>query len=268
LKFWGVRGSIPTPAAENLGFGGNTACVEVMLPSGEALLIDGGTGVRECGRRLGIGRSNGNLAVHMLITHFHWDHIHGIPFFEPLYSSGNEVSFYSHATPEELQEMLEGQMSKPHFPVSFELLAAKRKFIQAREVHQVGSVTVRRFPLNHPQGATGYRLESDGAAIVHASDHEHGNSAHDRVLREVCSEADVLIYDAQYTPEEYDSRRGWGHSTWLEATSLARAARVKHLVLFHHDPSHSDEFLRRIRDQARAHFENTDVAREGWTITV
>lgn len=267
LKFWGVRGSIPTPDPDNLFYGGNTPCVEVRLPNDEILIIDGGTGVRHLGLDLVKHAQGERIALSFLMTHFHWDHVQGIPFFAPLYSSANELTFYSGRSSFELEDILQGQMTHPYFPVPFELLPARRNFaqIESRET-RFGAVSVRSFPLHHPQGAFGYRLESNGAVVVHASDREHGHAHLDGVLLEYAQDADILIYDAQYTPEEYEQRQGWGHSTWLEATRVAREARVKRLILFHHDPAHNDSFMSGIIEDASLQFENVEAASEGWTI--
>jgi len=269
LQLWGVRGSIPTPAPENLGFGGNTTCLELRLPSGDIIVIDGGTGARKLGFSL-LERSRGkSLDLNVLMTHFHWDHIQGIPFFGPLYSAANRVTFHSTKPPEEVREILEGQMTHPYFPVQFELLAAHREFNHlASHPLELGGATVRTFPLHHPQGATGYRIEANGAVIVHACDHEHGDPGSDAILREYAGNADILIYDAQFTPGEYVTKRGWGHSTWLEATRVAKDAGVKHLVLFHHDPSHTDDQLRGIAEEARREFSSVDAGCEGCTFTL
>jgi len=263
LKFWGVRGSIPTPVPTHLGFGGNTACIELRF-AGEILIIDGGTGARGLGLCLQQEFKGSNISVNFLLTHFHWDHIQGLPFFAPLYSPGNEVTFCSGCPAEQAREILEGQMTTPYFPVGFEFLAAKRKFVDlGRGGCGAAAVSISPFPLNHPQGATGFRIESNGFVIVHASDFEHGHNGFDSTLRDYSQDADVLIYDAQYTPEEYASKKGWGHSTWQEATRVARESKVKKLILFHHDPSHDDETLNQILGNARQQFENTDVAKEG-----
>jgi phosphoribosyl 1,2-cyclic phosphodiesterase len=263
VKFWGVRGSIPTPTPENLGYGGNTTCLEIRSPGG-ILIIDAGTGVRNLGLSLQQEFGNSPCSLALLLTHFHWDHIQGLPFFLPLYSPANDVTFRACRTPEQIQDFLEGQMSTPYFPVNFELLSAKRKFVgQATELFRYNGLEVHAFPLHHPQGATGYRIEHGDAVIVHASDFEHGDARKDQMLRDHAQSADVLIMDAQYTPAQYESKRGWGHSTWLEATRVARECGVKQLVLFHHDPSHSDEMMDQIVKCAQREFENTVAAKEG-----
>lgn len=269
LKFWGVRGSIPTPQCDNLRFGGNTTCLEIRLPTGEVLIIDGGTGLRNLGVALTREFSGAMPPLHFLMTHFHWDHIQGIPFFAPLYNPANTVTFHSSHDGDHLREILGGQMRQPYFPVAFDSLPAQLELVCVPPAGiRYGGLNIRPFPLNHPQGATGYRMESEGAVIVHASDFEHGNPRMDALLREYAQNADILIYDAQYTPEEYESKRGWGHSTWTEGVRLARACGVKKLILFHHDPMRDDIAMERIVEQARNGFESTDAAKEGWSIRI
>ncbi len=265
LRFWGVRGSIPATGAEFAGFGGNTACLEIRAGAGTPLVFDGGSGLRQLGKAL-MGESPGGIGeIPFFLTHFHWDHIQGIPYFMPLFDIFNRVKF--HSMFEEARLILGAQMTTPYFPFEFEALPAEREFVTMDpEPVEEGGVTVRAFPLNHPQGALGYRIENQGASIVYASDLEHGNPRFDKILRENAREADVLIFDAQYTPAEYESKRGWGHSTWMEATRVARDAGVKRLLLIHHDPEHTDEDLRRIVDLARAEFSCTDAAREGLVV--
>jgi ribonuclease BN (tRNA processing enzyme) len=172
--------------------------------------------------------------------------------------------FYSSRPPQEVRRILRRQMANPFFPVSFDATAACKEFVQIHERPlRIGGVSVQAFPLHHPQGATGYRLEDGHVAIVHASDFEHGDARLDAVLREHAREADLLIYDAQYTPDEYERRRGAGHSTWVEATRLARDAQIKRLMLFHHDPWHGDEVIDAMVEEARRKFPLTDAAREG-----
>jgi phosphoribosyl 1,2-cyclic phosphodiesterase len=263
VKFWGVRGSTPTPEAANLGHGGNTSCVEIRSGSGVLAVIDGGTGIRNLGQELMREKAERNPAIHLFLTHFHWDHIQGIPFFLPLYQADRDLTFYAAAALGPLQDRLQGQMSKPYFPVSLEV-AAPRSFVEIEsESLTLGDLTVRPFPMNHPQGAHGYRMESGGRTVVYASDLEHGNEKMDRVVRDFSAGADILIYDSQYTPEEYEQHRGWGHSTWLEGVRVARDAGVRQLILFHHDPWHDDGFLEEMGRRAQALFGSTAVAFEG-----
>jgi phosphoribosyl 1,2-cyclic phosphodiesterase len=268
LTFRGVRGSTPTPRRECLAFGGNTSCIEFRVAGeDEILVIDGGTGLISLGESLKQEDRGHPLSVNVLLTHFHWDHIQGLPFFGPLYNPKNRFRFHSERSAATIGEILEGQMSRPYFPVPFESLGAHREFVDTRgQEIRLGDLHIRSFPINHPQGACGYRLEANGAVVVHVSDHEHGDAAIDAGIREQAQGADVLIYDAQYTPEEYETKRGWGHGTYAEAARVANACGVGQLILFHHDPVHDDECLRTIVAAARKDFENTDAAREGWRI--
>jgi phosphoribosyl 1,2-cyclic phosphodiesterase len=269
LRFWGVRGSIPTPAPGNMSFGGNTACLEVRLPGGEIVILDGGTGLRALGSALVEEAKIESLSLHFFLTHFHCDHIQGIPFFQPLYEKQNDVTFYSMRPPKVTGEILEGQMSVPYFPVDFESLGAKRRFMQTLDrPFQIGDTRISSFPLHHPQECHGYRFDHAGSSLVFASDLEHGDPEFDEILLKAAEGADVLIYDAQFTPEEYEERRGWGHSTWLEGTRVAKQAGAKRLILFHHDPWHDDDALRAILTKARREFAETSMATEGEVILV
>jgi phosphoribosyl 1,2-cyclic phosphodiesterase len=160
-------------------------------------------------------------------------------------------------------------MSAPYFPVTFAQAASKRKFVDlGADAIEIGALKVQPFRLNHPQGATGYRIESNGAVVVYATDREHGHPKLDDVMQEYAHNADILIHDAQYTPEEYPRYKGWGHSTWREAVHIAREGNVKQLVLFHHDPSHDDQMLSSIVADTKAEFPNVVGACEGWVATI
>ena len=263
VRLWGVRGSIPTPFAGNLAHGGNTPCVEISLPNGECFIFDAGTGIRNLGIHLLKNRCPcDNLKL--FLTHFHWDHLQGLPFFLPLYGKANTITFHSARPVAQLREILRGQMATPYFPVHFDLLAAEMQFAQITpHGKDFGDVGISSFALTHPEGANGYKIMCNGAKVVYATDHEHGISAADERLLDAADQADILIYDAQFTPEEYPTHAGWGHGTWLEAVKVAQRAKVKQLVLFHHDPGHDDETMEHIVRRARAHFPNTVAAIEG-----
>jgi phosphoribosyl 1,2-cyclic phosphodiesterase len=269
IRFWGVRGSLPTPLRENLGFGGNTACVQIESATGETLIFDAGSGIRELGDCMIRESGNKPLDIHLFMSHFHWDHVLGLPFFAPIFDPKNVVTINSSPYSAPLKPAMRGVLSAPYFPVEFDALPSH---VSLREVppsgRHVGSTKVTPFPVGHPQGACGYRVEAAGAAAIYVPDREPGNQELDRVILDYCQGADVLIHDGQYTPEEYRAHQGWGHGDWKEAARVAGAAQVKRLILFHHDPAHSDEVVSGIVEQTRSLFPSTEAAREGWTIEV
>lgn len=269
VRFWGVRGSIPTADKGCAGVGGNTSCVEVR--AGDAVLVlDAGTGARALGVALAAEAAGRPVETNVLFTHFHWDHLQGLPFFAPLYVPGNRVRFHAVTERDRLRALLGGQMGEPYFPVPFETVGAETTTEELADdvTVQIGPFTVTPFALHHPQGASGYRIEAGGTAVVYATDYEHGDAALDAALRRAAAGADLLISDAQYTPDEYAIRRGWGHTTYVEAARVAADAGVARLALFHHDPSHDDEAMARIGAAARTHFEATVVAAEGLEIAL
>jgi phosphoribosyl 1,2-cyclic phosphodiesterase len=262
LRFRGVRGSVPVACPSHFGIGGNTPCMELLCDPDEPMIFDAGTGIRSLGKEVA-ARAQPPRAIHIFFTHFHWDHLQGLPYFLPLYMASSNLIFYSAHPPEQLRAVLAGQMKSPYFPVLFEHLGCRMEFRQIdREPQTFGGVNVSTFPLHHPQGSVGYRIADDQKIAVYATDHEHGDAPSHAALLEHSRNADILIYDAQYTPSEYASRRGWGHSTWLEGTRLAVDAGVEKLVLFHHDPERDDDAVRRIQEEACRAFPNTLAAHE------
>jgi phosphoribosyl 1,2-cyclic phosphodiesterase len=271
VRVWGVRGSIPTPSSGILKYGGNTPCLELRFIGGETssrrIILDAGTGIRNLGLEL-LRSKNEDKDFHIFLTHFHWDHVQGLPFFPSLYDKSANITFYSSRSPEVLREILWGQMVTPYFPVRFDDLAASVQFVQVtEEPYKLGEVEISSFCLTHPQGAAGFRVVYGGKTVVYATDHEHGEPKADLRLLNAARGADVLFYDAQYTPDEYPSRRGWGHGTWLEATRVAAKAGAKQLVLFHHDPGHDDAQMDEILAQGRVEFSETIAATEGETLS-
>ena len=263
----GVRGSVPVSGPQYQRYGGATTCFEIDLEADHRLLIDAGTGALSINSDL----SSGPHHFTILLTHLHWDHTLSLPFFAPLYQPQNEFDFFGHMSGElTIDEALEAVMRPPWFPVSFRSAPSTKRFHHlSGDPFTVEDISVSYTRLYHPQGVTGYRLERDGVVLVVATDVEHGDSASDRAVRELAANADVLIYDAQYHPQEHrDSKVGWGHSTWEAAVEVARDASVECLILTSHDPSRADDEIDAMVAQAREHFPNTEAAAEGMKFEV
>jgi phosphoribosyl 1,2-cyclic phosphodiesterase len=265
VTFWGVRGSIPTPQLANMGVGGNTSCVEIRNDD-HVVIIDAGTGIQSCGRQLVSKNGNVPRDVWIFLSHFHWDHLQGLPFFEPLYRPDFRLHLASSGPAELTRARLQRLMQSPYFPVDWEATASLKEYYSVPTGGlDLGGLKVDPVPLNHPQGATGYRIAGPHGMIVYASDFEHGDPAGDLCVLESARDARLLVYDAQFTPQEYEcaGRRGWGHSTWREGARIAKEANVQRLVLFHHDPAHTDVMMAEIQNNARQLFAHTDIAVEG-----
>lgn len=271
VRFWGVRGSTPTPQPENLRYGGNTSCVEVRVAD-SIYVFDCGTGFRLLGNQLAQAHAGHPTTAHIFVSHFHWDHIQGIPFFKPLYDDPeSHFIFHSSSRTRDLSRVLEEQMAAPYFPVNMTEMKARRAFhdIEPGRVQLDDRVTIGSAWLNHPQGCLGFRLESEAGTLVYATDNEPGNAVFDKNVRQLAEGADILIYDAQYLPEEYEARkRGWGHSHWREAVNIVMESGAKELVLFHHDPDHTDRCIDSMVKEARNYYPRVRAASEGMEITI
>jgi len=264
VQFWGTRGSIPSPGRKTVRYGGNTPCLEIRTEDGWLVILDAGTGIRELGLSL-LDRSDGApLEGDIFLTHAHWDHIQGIPFFAPIFQRGNHFTIWgSKALEGSVDRVVRDQMSPVVFPVTFEELDARIDFssIAAGERRRGRGYEVEAFEVLHPGGALGYRFNAPGAggSIVYVPDNEVGAPEKYRAAPTWREEfvrfvrgATVLVHDTMYTTEEYDHHRGWGHSTYREAVDLALEAGVATLVLFHHEPRRADDEVDQRVEECRA----------------
>ena len=302
IKFWGTRGSIPAPGKDTVEYGGNTTCLEIISEKGDEYIFDAGTGIRDLGNDL-MKRYNGkNLEAKLFLSHKHWDHVQGFPFFTPAYIPGNKIDIYSgdaDVTQEELEkiqkkqdgvgtrrlkkgdltdrltketakitnkngetnkakELFQYQQARPYFPVEIEMMAADIHFKDLAEgIKYTNGVEVSYKKMNHPDGCFCYKITENNHSVVFATDYEHDSEANyvsegkDKRLIEWSKGADVLIYDGQYTPELYEQRKGWGHSTYEKGIDIALEAGVKRLVFTHHDPMSTDEMIHELEKKAR-----------------
>jgi phosphoribosyl 1,2-cyclic phosphodiesterase len=245
VKFWGTRGSIAVPGKNTTLYGGNTTCLELTLGGGRTVIIDAGTGIRPLGEKL--SAAGDELDVHLLVTHIHWDHILGFPFFAPIYNKGSRLSIDGCPTcMKGLKYTFDNKMGDGFFPITFDALKAEVTYLDKlnKGILEIDGTTIDSIPLHHPQGGLGYRFREGGKVLVFITDNElredswAGRSPDDYVR--FCQGADILIHDSQYTPQEIPERRDWGHSDYESAFNLAYRAGVNRLILFHHDPSRTD----------------------------
>ncbi|MBL1175125.1 MBL fold metallo-hydrolase [Pantanalinema sp. GBBB05] len=273
VNFWGVRGSIASPGPGTVRYGGNTPCVEMVVGE-ERLIFDGGTGIRVLGQSL---LAHLPVEGHLFFTHSHWDHIQGFPFFTPAFIKGNRFHIYGAVAPNgsTIEQRLHDQMLHPNFPVPLQIMGAALHFydLEIGQSIQIGAgIEVENAPLNHPGQAVGYRVSWQGYAAAYVTDTEHYPDRMDENVLRLARNADVLIYDATYSDEEYYSEHaskvGWGHSTWQEAVKIAKTANVKKLVIFHHDPLHTDDHLDHVGEKVAEAFPNGVMAQEGMSISL
>jgi phosphoribosyl 1,2-cyclic phosphodiesterase len=267
VRFWGVRGSLPCPGKTTARYGGNTACVEVRC-GGRLLVFDAGTGLRLLGNSLS---ATEGIAADIFLTHCHSDHIAGLPFFAPAYRPSSELRVWAgNLLPElELAQVARTVMGEPLFPGAAGMFKANitfHDFHAGQTLRPEDRITVRTAPLNHPGRATGYRVEFGGRSVAYITDTEHHPGEPDPHVLALADGADLMIYDGNFTDEEFVARAGWGHSTWQEGVRILTASGAKRLAIFHHDPDHDDEFLDTVKAQAAARHPGAMVAAEGMTI--
>jgi CheY-like chemotaxis protein len=280
LRFWGTRGSIATPGAGTTCYGGNTSCVELVTNAGARIIFDCGTGARLLGAHL---MSNGGRPIvgTILLSHTHWDHIQGFPFFAPAFVPGSKLTVCGpEGSARSLPDVLAGQMEYTYFPVELGQLAADIKYVDLREgSYEIEGLRIRTQYLNHPAITLGYRVEADNLSVAYLCDHEPYSAtlwgsnadhhsidsivhANDRRHAQFMMDADIVIHDAQYTPEEYQEKKNWGHSTYDYVVQVAMAARVRKLFLTHHDPLHDDAFIAQLEARAREIVRNAGSSME------
>jgi phosphoribosyl 1,2-cyclic phosphodiesterase len=267
IKIWGCRGSIPVSSPDHLKFGGATACIEINI-NGNYVIIDAGSGVRDLGIQL---LELGVQRAHLLISHGHYDHIMGLPFFYPVYKDEMCLDLWSGHTNGSpcTRDIIAGFMQEPYLPVTLDFMHANMNFhdVKQGETLDLGNgISAVSCPTTHPGGCLAWRVNSGKHSFVFWSDHEHGNDEADARLVEFAKDADLMVYDAMYTDEEYPNKIGFGHSTWRKGCEFAKAANVRQLLLFHHSPERTDEQIEAIEAQAHQLFSGASAARDGQII--
>jgi phosphoribosyl 1,2-cyclic phosphodiesterase len=269
VTFWGVRGSLPCSSPDHVRYGGNTSCVSVRCGSLN-LVFDAGTGIRQYGQWL---CKQENHQVALLLSHTHWDHINGFPFFSPAYDTRFNIAIYAGHLKSQgmsVKQVLESQMTAPTFPISMNTMTSNLSFtdfIAGETINIAPRVEVKTVNLNHPNQATGYRLNYQGSSVCYVTDTEHHPRTINENILNLIAGADLVIYDCTYTDQEFPARVSWGHSTWQEGVRLCQAAQAKRLAIFHHDPDHDDGFMDEVSRSAEQMWPGAFVAKEGMTLS-
>jgi phosphoribosyl 1,2-cyclic phosphodiesterase len=266
VTIWGSRGSVPTPGPETVEYGGNTSCVEVTLEDATALVFDAGTGIRGLGAQLA---KRGTHRIHLLLTHLHLDHLEGLRFFAPLWDSDVKVDVWGPPSPVlSLQKRIARSFSPPLFPIDLRDVPAEVSFHDVpRQPWTIGGATLTAHFVVHPGPTVGYRVDAAEATLAYVPDHEpsltgiEGRSTDWISGAAIATDADLLLHDAQYSEEEYENRVGWGHSSVADAVAFSHAVGARRLLLFHHEPLHSDDLLSRLEDENQV-----TLAREGMVV--
>ncbi|HKY20276.1 MAG TPA: MBL fold metallo-hydrolase [Vicinamibacterales bacterium] len=264
VRFWGVRGSVPYATSGSIGFGCNTPCIEIVdEDSGRRLILDAGSGI------VGVGAAMESIAgVSIVLTHYHWDHVQGLPFFAPFYRPRTDVTVWAPALGRQFAD-IETMFEAPFFPVPYDRLPSR----PAIRMLTADDTTIDGFqmsvqPLNHPGGSFAYRITGADGDLVYATDHEFGNADIDAALTQFASGASAVILDSHFTPDEMPDRKGWGHGDWEQCARFARSCEARRLFLFHHKPGRTDDEMSTIERAARGIFVKTLAAKEGVTFIV
>lgn len=270
ITFYGTRGSIPVPEREMIQVGGNTACVLVKFDNGQIVILDSGSGIRKLGNDMISQGVEQFENIYIALSHSHLDHIHGFPFFKPAYDHRRHftISLCGIGRSEnELMNIFSGQMRRDYFPVPMHEMGAKFRFWEPHETTYTAKSGIKVIASihNHPIETYGYRFEEEDKSLAYITDVEHVNGINSDVVK-LAENVDLLIHDAQYTPEELKEKQGWGHSSWMQAVEVAQMAGAKRLALFHHDPEHTDAFLFNMESKCKKEFNNAFLAIEGQTV--
>lgn len=268
IKFWGVRGSIPTPGKKFTKYGGNTSCIEVNVDN-QTIIFDMGSGLVNLGNYL---MKNNIKNFDILVSHFHYDHTCGLPFFTPAYVEGYNFTIRSgkEKSRNNTLEVLKKQISSPSFPITIDKFSANIKYydFEVEKDFFIGKVRIRTTELNHPDGATGYRIEFANKSMCYITDHEHDVNNKNHKLINFLKDSDVLIYDSTYDDDNFNNYIGWGHSTWQEAIRLAKECNIGKLCIFHHNPENNDDKMDQIQNKCNILNKNYLVVREGMFLNI
>ena len=267
ITFWGVRGSFPISRQDSVKIGGNTSCVELRTSNNEMIVFDMGSGLVEFGKKL-MSKKNYPKEMSVFISHFHWDHMIGFLGFAPLFDDQLTINLYGKEDKLSADEVIDYMLHKTFWPVDMPMFKAKLvpKTFPKSSIRIGNDTKISHTLHGHPNGANSYRVELGTHVIAYSTDCEHPESHLNPNVIENARDADILIHDAQYTIEQLPAHKGWGHSTWKQAVDVAKQANVKKLILFHHDPAHTDEQVREIERKAQKEFPNTVAAYQGMTL--
>lgn len=272
VKFYGVRGSLPVCGREFEKYGGNTTCIKILREKANRIaIIDAGTGIRNLGKEI-VKEGISQQVINILFSHFHWDHIQGLPFFAPAYNEHQKIGVLTLGRKHEitnLKEIFSMQMQKEYFPIPLEHMGAQFAFLNYGDRETLYGAVISTVVQCHQYagGSYGFRIEDDGVSLVVCTDIEHPDGIDENIV-DFARDADLLIHDGQYTADEYEKYRGWGHSSWNQAAEVAIRANAKRLIITHHDPDHNDKFLDRMEKQCQAVFPNSQFAKEGMEVCV
>lgn len=267
IKFWGVRGSNPTPDKDKVEFGGDTSCVEVRTSNNDLIILDMGSGIRNLGKDL-IKEENSPKTIHIFLSHFHFDHIMGFLVFPPLFNESYTINIYGYNKHTSTQNFSDKIMDSTFWPVGLDILKAKINFIdldgEPFKINETTSLTYKYHP--HPGTATSYKINVDGTTILYTTDCEHPDNKFNQNVIDLANNSDFLIHDSHFTPEDLITHKGWGHSSWETTANLAKTANIKQAILYHFNPLYTDVELLKIESQAKSIFENTIAAKQGLKI--